>query len=533
MRISSLQIFNIATNSLADTNQALIKTQEQLSTGKRVNRPSDDPVAATKIMSLTSELAGITQYKKNIDIAQNNLVLEESILRSVNNLVTRMQEVAVQAGNSATLTQNEYNSLASEVDARLDELVNLLNTQNANGDFIFGGYKSRQEPFTGSANTGFTYNGDDGQQFIKVANNTTVAASDSGKALFQDITSANNTVRTYASAANTSNPPVQISVGRVVDQDVFDRFYPEDMVITFNADTNVVPPGKNFTATERSTGRIIAANQAYIPGQSVELNGVSFRISGTPVSGTPATAATRDFGADVGITFPFDFTAPANESFDISVAGRTETIVLDANITNTTDLVSVLNSAANGNAAKLAGLGLTATSSGIQMASGINFSITNGSANIDGVMGLNTFAGTASTDGEQQTPGDRLFVDATQKQDVLTTLARFSDAMKSFDGSSASRDALQDTVASTLTNLTNTQTSVLEVTAKLGARFNTLESTRSLHLDSELVTEKVLADLRDIDYAEAATRLSAQSLILQAAQSSFIRVSQLSLINQL
>ena len=126
-----------------------------------------------------------------------------------------------------------------------------------------------------------------------------------------------------------------------------------------------------------------------------------------------------------------------------------------------------------------------------------------------------------------------MFIESTNKQSVLTTLARFSDAMKSFDGSAASRETLQDTVASTLTNLTNAQTSVLEVTAKLGARFNTLESTTSLHLDSELVTQKVLADLRDIDYAEAATRLSAQSLILQAAQSSFIRVSQLSLINQL
>jgi len=67
----------------------------------------------------------------------------------------------------------------------------------------------------------------------------------------------------------------------------------------------------------------------------------------------------------------------------------------------------------------------------------------------------------------------------------------------------------------------------------LGARFNTLESTRDLHLDSELVMKDVLAELRDVDYAEAATRLSAQTMVLQAAQSSFIRVSQLNLFSQL
>lgn len=531
MRISSLQIFNVATNSMADANQALTKTQEQLSSGKRVNTASDDPVAATKIMSLSSELAGITQYRKNIDIAKNNLTLEESVLSSVNNLIQRMQEVAVQAGNTATLTPNEYNSLASEVESRLGELVNLLNTQNANGDFIFGGYKSKGEPFTGSANTGFRYNGDDGQQFIKVANNTTVAASDSGKGLFTDIQSAENTVRTYASPANRSNPPVQISTGMVVDQDAYDRFYPKDMIITFNADTNVVPPGKNFTATERASGRVIAADQVYVPGENIEIEGVSFRISGAPVSGVPATQATRVFGSDAAISFPVDFTPPANETFQITVAGRTETFELNGNVTNGTDLAAILNSGTN--ATRLAALGLSADDTGIRMPSGINFTISNGSANIDNVMGLNTTLGSASADGVRQTPGDRVFVDSTNKQDILTTLARFSESMRNHDGSTGSRESLSRTVATTLANLTSTQTSVLEVTAKLGARQNTLESTDALHLDTELVTQTILGKLRDVDYAEAATRLSSQSLILQAAQSSFIRVSQLSLINQL
>lgn len=532
MRISTLQIFNIATNSIANNNQALTKTQEQLSTGQRVNRPSDDPVAATKIMSLSSELATISQYQKNIDIANNNLVLEESILDSVNNLILRMQELAVQAGNTATLTETEYSSLASEVDSRLGELVNLLNSQNANGDYIFAGYKSQSEPFTGSADTGFRYNGDDGQQFIKVANNTSVASSDSGKDIFLDIASENNTVRTYASPANTSNPPVQISVGRVVDQQVYDRFYPEDIVITFNADNNVVPPGKNYTATERSTGRVLIENEPYLPGNEIEVEGVSFRVSGTPDSGDPAVEATRVFGADGAAAFPFDFTATP-ETFDITVAGRTESFVLDANVASWTDLAAILNSGANGNGANLAALGLTVDNTGIRMPDGIDFSIRNGSANIDGVMGLNTLVGSTSTDGVLETPGDRLFVDATSRQDILTTLARFSESMKSFDGSADSRSALESTVATTISNLTNTQTSVLEITAKIGARFNTLESTESLHLDTELVTQRVLSDLRDTDYAEAATRLSSQSLILQAAQSAFIRVSQLSLVNQL
>ena len=533
MRISSLQIFNIANNGMADANKAIVKTQEQLSTGRRVLNPSDDPVAATKIMQLTEELANIEQYQKNIDIATNNLVAQESILNGVNNLIQRIQELAVQAGNTATLSTNEYRALANEVDARLDELQNLLNTQNANGDYIFGGYKSGSEPFVGSASTGFRYVGDDGQQKIKVANNTEVASSDSGKSIFLDIDSGNNTVTTYASPANRSNPPVEISVGQVVDQALYDEFYPEDIIITFNANSDITPAGQNFTATERSTGRIIVENQRYSAGAAIEIQGVSVRLSGTPVSGTPATPATRLFGADSAPTFTIPIVAPATETFEITVNGRTRTLTIDSPVTNATELAAVLNDTGNGNAAILASLGLVVDTGGIRSESGANFRISGGSATLDAALGLSTSTQSNSTDGVRAVPGDQVFIDSSNKQDILTTLARFSQAMKDYDGSQDSRESLQDVVSSTLTNLGNAQTSVLEAMSVTGARFNTLESTQALHQDTELVSKELMSQLRDIDYAEAATRLSAESLVLQAAQSSFVRVSQLTLFSQL
>ncbi|PCK08135.1 MAG: flagellar hook-associated protein 3 [Alteromonadaceae bacterium] len=530
MRISSLQVFNIATNSMADATEAVTKTQNQLSTGQRVIRPSDDPVAATKIMQLTEELANIGQFRSNINIAKNNLELEETALTSVNNLIQRIQEVGVQAGNTATLTPNEYGALASEVEARLDELRNILNTRNANGDFIFGGYKSSGEPFSGSIDTGFSYNGDEGQQFIKIANNTTVAASDSGKAAFVDVDSVNNTIRTSVSPTNLSSPPVKISVGEVFDQAQYDSFYPQDMMITFNADTDITPPGKNYTVSERSSGRVIEEDVPYVSGNPIELNGVRIRISGGPVSGIAAVPATLEYGGNTG----FDFTPPLDEAFEVTVGGRTKTFVLDRNITTPQDLEAALNDPGNGNLDSLRSLGITADTIGFSMPDGIEIRINSGSANINTVMGdIDTVVGVTSDNGELTRAGDRLFIDSTNKQDVLTTLARFAESMRNYDGSQDMRESLQDTIASTLSNLANAQTSVLEIMSTLGARFNTLESTNSFHLDTDLVTQGILSDLRDVDYAEAATRLSSQILILQAAQSSFIRVSQLSLINLL
>ncbi len=421
MRISSIQIFDIANDSISESNQAIAKTQAQLSTGQRVLTPSDDPVASTKILEIEQNLARLDQYGKNIDIAENNLSQEESTLGSVANLLQRVREIAVQAGNTATYTSSEYTALASEVDSRIDELMNLLNTRNVGGDYIFAGYTGGDKPFVGDSQSGFEFTGTDGQVNIKISDSTKVATSDSGKAVFVDIPAVQNSFNTSESSANSSSPAAQISVGQVVDQSAYDDFYPEDMIISFNDDTAVVPAGKNFTITERSTGNVVPGfqNVPYVEGQEIQVNGLSFNITGTPTSGSGAV------------------------------------------------------------------------------------------------------------------DGDQFFVESSPNQDVLTTLARFSEAMKQVDGTQESKDFVAQIVADTLDNINNAQTSILETTAELGARMNTLESTKELHLNTDLVSREIMSELRDLDYAEAASRLASQTLVLEAAQATFVRVSQLTLFSRL
>jgi flagellar hook-associated protein 3 FlgL len=421
MRISNLHIYNLANNSMADANREIVKTQQQLSTGKRVLTAADDPVAATRIQQLTDNMSLIEQYSKNISFAEDTLATEEAALTSVTNIVQRMKELAVQAGNTASLSETEYNVLATEVDARLEELVSVANTRNANGDYIFAGYKSQTPAFSGDSVNGFRYMGDEGTNKIKVDNNTFVESSHSGKSIFVDVPSVENTIITSANPNNRSTPPISISIGEVVDQQAYDDFYPEDIVITFNDDTNLSPPVKNFTVSEKSTGKIIAADQAYIAGEELVYNGVSVRITGNPAS------------ADTG-------------------------------------------------------------------------------ANLN---------------------GDQLFVNSTSTQDVLTTLMRFRDAMQAYDGTQATRDRVAASVATTLDNLSNLENSVSKTVTDIGTRMNTLDNTKEQHLDTELVSNLILSDLRDLDYAEAASRLSSQTLILQAAQASFLRITELNLFSRM
>lgn len=532
MRISTLQIYDIANIGMSDAQQAIVKTQEQIATGKRVLDPADDPIAATVTLQIKDTLAQSTQYQKNIDIAENLLEQENVTLDGVIRLMTRMRELAIQAGNAAVLTDSDYEAIAAEVDSRLDELLNLVNTRSADGDYIFAGYQGRTQPFVPTGGGDYRYVGDEGSISLKVSNIAKIPVSDSGKKLFQNIPSPVNTIYTYTSDANKSTPPITVSVGQVVDQQAFDAFYPEDMIVTFNDLNNVVPPGSNYTITERSTGRVIVQNQPYQSGAEIVVNGVSFRIGGIPYPGIAAVPGTLQWGTDAAQSYAGDETG---ETLSLRVGNLTETLTIGSNVANDAALVTELTTGTN--ATLLANLGVTVNNlvspPQFEVASGLNVEVDPTGAsgpNILAALGLNS--GTASTNGAPATPGDTVIVESSTTVGLLTTLSRFSDALHQVrDNDPNTEKLLGDVVASTLSSLDRAETSINAVQSEIGARLNTLESTRELHLDSDLLNHEVLSDLEDLDYSEAATRLSLQSFILQATQQSFTRVSGLTLFS--
>lgn len=523
MRVSTSQIYNIANIGMAKAQSAVTRTDEQISSGKRILSPADDPVAATTILKLTQELSRIEQYNKNITVAENNLNLEEVSLDSVVDLIHRMKEISVAAGNTAVLTAEDYKAYAAEIDSRIEELLNLQNTRSASGQYIFSGYQGSTQPFVNDGGGNYSYHGDEGQLRLQASSSVSVPVSDSGKRLFEDIPSGHNTMNTMANPANRSVPAAIVSVGVVVDQEAFDRLFPEDMVVSFNANSAVAPAAANYTITERSSGKVLVANAPYTPGSEIEINGVRLNISGSPM---PPEAATQPFNFNAAAA-PIDFAANPT-TLTVSVGGRVETLDLNQIVNNATDFAAALNTPPNDT--KLANLGLTVTAAGFVSASGKNITLRNGNADIDNATGLNTTAGVTSTNGKA---GDSFFVESTNKQSLITTLSRLSIAMKNVKDTPDSKAELQKIVERSLVNLGNALTNISSVQGEVGARLNTLESSTNLNLDTKLYSDKVLAQLRDLDYAEASTRLQMETFVLSAAQQSFVKVSQLTLFSYL
>lgn len=412
MRVSTLQSFNKGLNSILDNQTQVNKTQQQVSTGRRVLTPADDPIAATKILQLQQDAALREQFGKNMTGAEGRLTLEETQLAGITDNLTRLKELTVKAGDGSQ-TIGDRQAIAAEVREILGATVDLMNSKDAGGEYLFGGFKGATLPFQQNENGRYDYSGDEGQRFLSIATSTTVATGDNGKNLFVDVEAADNSFNTLASPLNEGNGIV--NPGFVVDEQAYAEFYPEDLVVTFNAESAISPSGPNFTVRQASDGRIVDGldAQGYNSGDDIVVAGLVIKISGAPE------------------------------------------------------------------------------------------------------------------------PGDEFLANSSEKQSITDTIYRLMDGLNNLGDNPEDAATLDNLLEDTLNNLAFAQSSISQVRSEVGARLNVIENTSSLASDVDLVSKGVLSALSDVDFAEAVSRLSLQSFLLETAQQSYAKIQNLSLFNQI
>ena len=287
MRVSSDLLRTVFLNALADAQQRFAKTQTQVSTGQRVNSPSDDPAAAARIAQLNASLARLDQFKSNADFARNQLGLEENALTSVIDNLQRIRELTVQA-NNAPLTDGDRAAIASELRQRVDALRSVANSTDVDGRHLFGGYGETATPFSVGAGGAVVYNGDQGQRSVQVSETRFVALNDSGTEVFQRIPTGNGTFTLAAGATNTGSG--LLGAGTVVNPAAW---VPGTYTITFLTPT---------TYEVRDGAAALVASGAYTPNQAISFRGIDVPIDGQPAAGdtfTVAPSASRDVFATI------------------------------------------------------------------------------------------------------------------------------------------------------------------------------------------------------------------------------------------
>lgn len=185
MRISTQMMYEQNMRGITDSQSRWLSYGEQMSTGKRVNRPSDDPIAASQAIVLSQSQSQNSQFALARTFATQKVSLEDNVLAQVNSAISSVREKLVYASNG-TLNDDDRLALATDIQGIRDQLMNLANTTDGNGRFIFAGYKTESAPF--DSVTGEYRGGAEAiTQQVDTARN--MAISHTGQQIFESITS--------------------------------------------------------------------------------------------------------------------------------------------------------------------------------------------------------------------------------------------------------------------------------------------------------------------------------------------------------
>lgn len=180
MRISTYWNNQLGVKAMLDQQAKLSDTQLKLSSGKKYLNPSENATAATNLIDLNQNIKENQQFQANIGAARQRLSLEETSLDNATGVLHRIRELTVQGLNDSNTATNRQ-QIAKEISELNKQLLNIANTKNANGEYIFSGYKTDQPPYDTST---YAYNGDSSQREIAIGPNRVVTDGDPGVNVF-------------------------------------------------------------------------------------------------------------------------------------------------------------------------------------------------------------------------------------------------------------------------------------------------------------------------------------------------------------
>jgi len=181
MRVANKTIYDAVKYNLGNCTQEMSKANEIVSTGKRINNLSDDPVGLTQALNIRSAISNLEQMQRNISRGNSWLASSESALTHVQDIISDTKVLCIQMAN-ATIDSAERLSAAGTVQNMLDEIISLANT-NIAGSYIFAGSKTDTTPFSSDG----TYNGNNNAFTIKIGKDATIEVGSDGGAVFGNI----------------------------------------------------------------------------------------------------------------------------------------------------------------------------------------------------------------------------------------------------------------------------------------------------------------------------------------------------------
>ncbi|ENM5854193.1 flagellar hook-associated protein FlgL [Vibrio mimicus] len=189
MRISDTQFSQMMLQSLQTNNAGLGNVMQQMSTGERLTKLSDDPMASVKLLKLDREGSAIKQYQDNINMVKTTLSNQEVHLDSVSESLKSMRELVLWGANG-TLTDEDRDGMISKLKSLRGSIASSFNARDEDGHYLFSGTKTDTAALD-KTDAGYVFNGNNDKRVVTVAKGVTVESNMTAKDIL-DLGGGNN-----------------------------------------------------------------------------------------------------------------------------------------------------------------------------------------------------------------------------------------------------------------------------------------------------------------------------------------------------
>lgn len=274
MRVSTAQFYFQNSQQLTDKQSGVNDQMKYLSSGKRVLTAKDDAVSYGTLAGYKDELMNIDKYKRNITQADNRNNLQETQLANAESLLQNLKTLFIQA-NNGTLSDADLDALAQLGEDSQRQLLDIANSKDETGGYIFAGYQIDIQPFALQPDNSVNYLGDSGTREVQIAKNVMVATNQPGDLVFEKV---ENAIGDFSANYVTNTSGVTLTRAVIADPSTYDPVTnPPDYQFIFTAPNNL--------RVEDGLGAVVYPTAPYTPGQTVAFNGVEVQFNGNPLPG--------------------------------------------------------------------------------------------------------------------------------------------------------------------------------------------------------------------------------------------------------
>jgi flagellar hook-associated protein 3 FlgL len=531
MRISTSQYFETSAANYSRTYGNVVKSGEEAASGVRVNTAADDPLGAARLLQLSQQSSMLTQYQSNITSAQTSMTASETALTSITDSLQRARELTLAASN-ATYTDADRKATAEELTQIQSQVLGLMNSQDASGNYLFAGSKATTAPYTLNSDGTYSYNGDQTSVNVAIGQGVSIATNTTGYEAFELAVNTTRTSTTLVSPT-VSDGKVTLSGGQVSNSASyatdFTQGQPYQIEFTSGTQLKITDREGNDVTSEATAGGVISSSVA--SGQTVSLRGVDLTLNVNLATGdnaaTTLTGRTYSFGSTQD-----SFTTGRSPSNSSTTQITAATVSDSGAYTAKFPAGSAVLKFTSATTFDVYAAPLTTNSKAVStgtVASTVDpvTNVTRYSASAAGV--TFTLSGAPAADDQFTATSN-----AHSTQNVLNTLNDLRAALLTpADGDAVATQKLNATLQSALGNLSSGMDQVSSARSSIGARGQAVDaqSTTNTTLTNSNSTNQ--STIRDSDAAEVMTRLTLQQTMLSAAQLAFSRISQLGLFNKL